>query len=240
MQLSNMSSRPNALCCVVAGVMLLAFLCESPAIAQPNQGPPVRLTNKAKSGISVIFECLTHQGQVNFGANERAIVIADGWETERKLPHEGTFRVWIKNANGGEVFKDDYKITYKKPLDLAIEARDVMEMKTDENGRKKPVKRRVLVVIPQTRGQQVTEVAKGGPAQTANLREGDVIISVGTIRTATFEELQRALAAGRGEVEIVVMRKKEEVKLLVSPVDGKIGVTVKPRVFQSDDIMDED
>jgi len=76
-------------------------------------------------------------------------------------------------------------------------------------------------------GLKITDLLDG-TAKKADLRTGDVIIGVGQTRTQTFEELQAALAASKGPVDIVFInaetRKVE--KLPVTPVDGKIGVAV--------------
>jgi len=79
-------------------------------------------------------------------------------------------------------------------------------------------------------GLRIDDVVPGGAAKKADLRRGDVIIGVGTTRTQSFEELQKALAANSGNLEIVFLnpesRKME--KASVTPVDGKIGVMVVP------------
>jgi len=79
-------------------------------------------------------------------------------------------------------------------------------------------------------GLRIDEVVPGGAAKKADLRKGDVIIGVGTTRTQSFEELQKALSAGSGNLEVVFLnsenRKMEKAR--VTPVDGKIGVAVVP------------
>jgi hypothetical protein len=84
---------------------------------------------------------------------------------------------------------------------------------------------------PQTSqwGLKITDVLDGS-AKKADLRVGDVILGVGQTQTQSFEELQSALAASRGPVDVVFInaesRKVE--KLPVTPVNGKIGVAVNP------------
>ena len=78
-------------------------------------------------------------------------------------------------------------------------------------------------------GLQITNLLDGS-AKNAKLATGDIIIGVGQTRTQSFEDLQAALAANKGPVDIVFInaesRKVE--KLPVTPVDGKIGVAVSP------------
>jgi len=82
-------------------------------------------------------------------------------------------------------------------------------------------------------GLLIDEVVPGGAAKKADLHRGDVIIGVGTTRTQTFEELQKALS-GSGSLEVVFLnaenRKMEKVRL--TPVDGKIGVAVVPATLR--------
>ena len=79
-------------------------------------------------------------------------------------------------------------------------------------------------------GLLIDDVVAGGAAKKADLRKGDVIIGVGTTRTQSFEDLQKALASNTGNLEVVFLnaenRKMEKAK--VTPVDGKIGVAVVP------------
>jgi hypothetical protein len=79
-------------------------------------------------------------------------------------------------------------------------------------------------------GLRITDIIDGGTAKTADLRAGDVILGVGKTRTRTFEELQKALAASKDEVDIVFINGEngKVEKLPVKPVDGKIGVAVVP------------
>jgi membrane-associated protease RseP (regulator of RpoE activity) len=76
-------------------------------------------------------------------------------------------------------------------------------------------------------GMQITEVMDG-PAKKADLRVGDIILGIGQTRTQTFEELQDALAASKGKVEIVFINheSKNVEKLPITPVDSKLGVAV--------------
>jgi len=84
-------------------------------------------------------------------------------------------------------------------------------------------------IAPGETGQRITDVTDG-PAKSADLRPGDVILGVGKTRTQTFEELQAALAAAKGEVDIVFINGEDGKveKLPVKPVDGKIGIAVVP------------
>lgn len=79
-------------------------------------------------------------------------------------------------------------------------------------------------------GLQIMEISDGGSAKKAQLRVGDVILSVDKTRTQSFEELQQALAAAKGQTDIVFLNgeSKKVEKLPLTPVDGKIGVAVVP------------
>ncbi|MCE9533071.1 MAG: PDZ domain-containing protein [Planctomycetes bacterium] len=78
-------------------------------------------------------------------------------------------------------------------------------------------------------GMRITNVYEGS-AKKVKLQEGDIITSVGSTQTQTFEELQRALAATNSEVEVAFIKgttmKSERTRL--TPVNGKIGVAVTP------------
>lgn len=78
-------------------------------------------------------------------------------------------------------------------------------------------------------GLQITDVTDG-PAKTADLRKGDIILGVGQVRTQTLDELQKALAATRGQTDIVFINgeSKNVEKLPITPKDGKIGIAVQP------------
>lgn len=77
-------------------------------------------------------------------------------------------------------------------------------------------------------GMQITQVFDGG-AKKANLRSGDIILSVGNTRVQSLEGLQAALA-GAKDVEISYLnnatRKVETTPVKV--VENKIGVEVVP------------
>ncbi|MCE9531737.1 MAG: PDZ domain-containing protein [Planctomycetes bacterium] len=79
-------------------------------------------------------------------------------------------------------------------------------------------------------GLEITMVLDAGAAKKANLKAGDIITSVASIRTQTFEELQRALAAADSEVDLTFINAstKKADKTKITPKDGKIGVAVVP------------
>jgi membrane-associated protease RseP (regulator of RpoE activity) len=78
-------------------------------------------------------------------------------------------------------------------------------------------------------GLRITDVLDG-PAKKAELRAGDIILGIGETRTQTFEELQSALAASKGKVEVVFINgeNKNVEKLPVTPVNNKLGIAVVP------------
>ena len=81
-------------------------------------------------------------------------------------------------------------------------------------------------------GMRISEVLEGA-AKKANLHVGDIITAVGSTKTQTFDELQRALASSMGEVELTYMTpgsdKPEKTK--ITPMNGKIGVAVLPTMM---------
>lgn len=78
-------------------------------------------------------------------------------------------------------------------------------------------------------GLQITEVLDG-PAKQGHLRAGDIILGIGPTQTQTFDELQNALSASKGKVEVVFINheSKNVEKLPITPVNGKLGVAVVP------------
>ncbi len=78
-------------------------------------------------------------------------------------------------------------------------------------------------------GLQITDLTDG-PAKKAQLHVGDIILGIGQTRTQTFDQLQSALAAAKGQAEVVFINNesKNVEKLPVTPVDGKLGIAVVP------------
>lgn len=78
-------------------------------------------------------------------------------------------------------------------------------------------------------GLQITEVMDG-PAKQGRLQVGDIILGIGQTRTQTFDELQRALTATRGQAEVVFINheNKNVERLPITPVDNKLGIAVVP------------
>ncbi len=78
-------------------------------------------------------------------------------------------------------------------------------------------------------GLQITEVMDG-PAKDGKLQVGDIILGIGPTQTQTFDELQSALAASKGKVEVVFINheNKNVEKLPITPINGKLGVAVVP------------
>jgi hypothetical protein len=78
-------------------------------------------------------------------------------------------------------------------------------------------------------GMKILNVEKDGPAAKGLLRVGDTILSVGTNRVQTFDELRSALGPLNGAVDIVFINgengKRE--KLPVKVANGRIGATVQ-------------
>lgn len=86
------------------------------------------------------------------------------------------------------------------------------------------------VTVNAPTGMKITEVFDNGAARKTGLKKGDIITAVGSTRTQSLEELQQALAAANGPVEVSYfngMTMKAE-KTMVTPKDGRIGVFVEP------------
>ena len=90
-------------------------------------------------------------------------------------------------------------------------------------GRNRP---RLGVMLDQEReadGAGVREVVAGGPAATAGVQDGDVIVSLGGRRIDHSEDLLEALGEHKpgDEVEVVVLRGQEQVTLTVKLGGGR-------------------
>jgi hypothetical protein len=79
-------------------------------------------------------------------------------------------------------------------------------------------------------GMKITSLIEDGTAAKGSLRVGDIILSVGTTRTSTFDELRSALGTVNNNQADVVFINGENGKLEKLPIkvaDGKIGVAVQ-------------
>jgi putative serine protease PepD len=76
-------------------------------------------------------------------------------------------------------------------------------------------------------GVLIRSVTRGGVADAAGLRAGDVILSFGGVRTRSFEDLRAAVQQADGEVKVVFINGEngETEYLTLVPADGRIGVT---------------
>jgi hypothetical protein len=79
-------------------------------------------------------------------------------------------------------------------------------------------------------GMQITQVMEGGAAAQADLRVGDIILSVRGLRVQSLTDIQSAFAAAPGEAEVIFFNpeKKQVEKLVVTPVNSRIGVVTEP------------
>jgi serine protease Do len=77
---------------------------------------------------------------------------------------------------------------------------------------------RHAVGLPEREGLLISDVEDGSPAETAGLREGDLIVEAGGEPVATFDDLSAALGrADKGGVLVVrVLRGADEVEVTVS------------------------
>lgn len=91
------------------------------------------------------------------------------------------------------------------------------------------------------KGVLVTQVTRGGPAQKAGLRKGDLVLSVGPNRVASRQEFMDALSAytGGSQISLGVVRDGQELEVKVRAeslssqeaarmAEGLLGFTVGP------------
>jgi S1-C subfamily serine protease len=85
--------------------------------------------------------------------------------------------------------------------------------------------------LEQVSAVQVLDVQSDGAAAAGGVTAGDVILSLGDIRTATVDDLHRALTAERvGEqIELQVLRRSELVRLTVMPRETSGAATANAR-----------
>jgi S1-C subfamily serine protease len=85
--------------------------------------------------------------------------------------------------------------------------------------------------LEQVSAVQVLDVQSDGAATAGGVTAGDVILSLGDIRTATVDDLHRALTAERvGEqIELQVLRRSELVRLTVMPRETSGAATANAR-----------
>jgi membrane-associated protease RseP (regulator of RpoE activity) len=79
-------------------------------------------------------------------------------------------------------------------------------------------------------GLKIISVGENGSAEKAMLRVGDTILSVGTTRVRTLNDLRSALSnVNNGETEIVFINPEnnKREKLPVKVVEGRIGINVE-------------
>jgi membrane-associated protease RseP (regulator of RpoE activity) len=96
-----------------------------------------------------------------------------------------------------------------------------------------PVQQDPNAVAPSTTGgptgMKITNLIADGAAAKGSLRNGDIILSVGTTRTSNFDELRSALSSVNGTADIVFINGENGKleKLPIKVADGKIGVAVQ-------------
>jgi len=79
---------------------------------------------------------------------------------------------------------------------------------------------RRAVGLPDREGILVRAVEEDGPASSAGLEEGDLIVAVAGRSVASVDDLQDALAAaGTSAVELTLVRGTEERTVKVKPAD---------------------
>ncbi len=85
--------------------------------------------------------------------------------------------------------------------------------------------------LEQVSAVQVLDLQSDGAAAAGGVTAGDVILSLGDIRTATVDDLHRALTAERvGEqIELQVLRRSELVRLTVMPRETSGAATANAR-----------
>jgi S1-C subfamily serine protease len=82
---------------------------------------------------------------------------------------------------------------------------------------------------------KVTEVAPDGPAAKADLRVGDIIYNVDGVRMQTPRDLDTAIEAATGPIEIEIISPENNNKIdkfTVTPAEGKFGFTAARAVVK--------
>jgi V8-like Glu-specific endopeptidase/tetratricopeptide (TPR) repeat protein len=79
-------------------------------------------------------------------------------------------------------------------------------------------------------GLKIADITDEGAAKKAGLNAGDIIVNIGSKRVRSFDELAAALATTKGAVEIVIIKSESGKRetFSVTPLAGKIGVSVDP------------
>jgi S1-C subfamily serine protease len=72
------------------------------------------------------------------------------------------------------------------------------------------------VGLPERDGILVRAVEDGGPAATAGIAQGDLIVAVATAPVATVDDLAQALAVAGDTVEVALVRGVEELTVTVT------------------------
>lgn len=75
---------------------------------------------------------------------------------------------------------------------------------------------RRAVGLPERDGLLVREVEEGGPADTAGVREGDLIVAAAGESTSTLDDLHRILANSGGTLELGLVRGNDESTVTVT------------------------
>lgn len=73
-------------------------------------------------------------------------------------------------------------------------------------------------------------VSAGSPAEVAGVRPGDLVTRLGSAEVSTWEQLELAVAARPdAEVDVVVIRDRQEVRLPIRPATTKVGPGESPQ-----------
>lgn len=81
----------------------------------------------------------------------------------------------------------------------------------------------------------VRAVQDASPAQSAGLQQGDVIVAVNGREIRSSTDVGARVRESQGPVELAVKRGEAELLLVVSPRDGRIGITVGEKAVYSKD-----
>ncbi len=129
----------------------------------------------------------------------------------------------ILGINGTEVFfvQDQTDLDNLQGFESLVRGEDTVEYEIYRNGRILPI----LVELEQSRRVVLSKVLLGSPAAEADLREGDVIVSVNGNLVEDSEELINFVEANaESEIAYRVERDGNQFNVEIQPEDGRIGV----------------